>query len=369
MVAPAFSYDDYLRLFGGGNPLLRQQMPNFAGMPQFQYQRGGGPQGMRGLQGPGAVSGGGAGAAAYYQSNPNNTAMQQFSHDVTAQSRNPATWATMAVGPDAFQAVKSYQGWKTSRAQAHEAEQAAQRAQAGYLAQAPTNWLLQNLGGSQAAQAAISREGTGNQLKPEEVQAMLDAEQQANTRKSQTAQVEDFFNSPDRAAQQDKYTQDVLNSQLGSINHDYDLGLTKTVQSTAAQGLLGGSVDQERQADVNRSHDSAVASAGQQAQQSRQQMTAQDQALKEHLLDVINAGDPAQRQAAADRLQQIEDQAAGIGQQNTLNQQGQDIAQQYRTNQSQALGSGINGVSSFLSANPNRGTGQWWGAGSSGTGG
>lgn len=158
-------------------------------------------------------------------------------------------------------------------------------------------------------------------------------------RKVLGGQVDAAFNDPARIANYNKLYTDTLNNYTGQIGDAYRKALTSSVQHSADQGLIGGSVDTQRRADLGASRDQGLAEAANSAGQLRASVQGQDQSLRQQLMDLINSGDPTAAAAAQARLGQLNTQLGQTGWQGQNQQLGWNVGDFTSRLQSQAIGS------------------------------
>lgn len=177
--------------------------------------------------------------------------------------------------------------------------------------------------------------------------------------------VSGMFDNPQRQALYNQVYQTNLASGTQQVQDAYKEALTKGVTRAADQGLLGGTVDTQRRADLAATRDQGAAQAATAAQGQANQLRSNDQGIRAQLMSMIQSGDPTQAAMARQQLALLQTQIGNVNegaQGNQLQWNYNDYANQL---QSQALGSGIQGFTGATKG------GLWGGslAGASGSGG
>ena len=263
--------------------------------------------------------------------------------------------------------VRGYKAFKKSQAaerfEQDQLDQIHRRAQAA----APTSWLNTFDPTSRTAQEAYSRAGD-RPMTADEIELGLRQEGQERTRAGQTQDVENYFGSPERSQWQAGIVGNRLNANLGRIGEEFESNTNRAVQGSAAQGLVGGSVDMERRGGVERARDTSAIGAASQADSDLLNFKQQDADSRRQLLGLVNSGGFADSAAFSDALRGINDATNRSAQQYQLGQQRQELDQFGRQQQSQAIGQGFNNLASIFRQDPYRSssTSAWTGSTSTG---
>ena len=241
-----------------------------------------------------------------------------------------------------------------SRAQANAASMEAAGAAANQ-AYAPTEYLGANDPTSQTYQMARERMSHGPQtaMSPGELAALSRQEDQGKQRAGFQQQINDYFGGADRAGWQQSIVSNRLNQDLANVKEDYGNNIKSSVQNTATQGLVGGSVDIERRGAVARTRDTGAIQAASNADAATAGFKNADQQAKGELTGLVNSQGIGDADSLRTALQNINNQTTQQGQQYASGQQQRQIDQFGRQNQSQAWGGGLNGLASSVRASSN----------------
>lgn len=304
--------------------------------------------------------------------NPNaqNSAWDQFVQDYKSNFLNQykpnSAYAFGSIG-QGYAGIKSYQGWKQARRdQAYKEHVEGERLR-GLQRAAPTSELVRTGPEGRTAQEAQRRAGLGQWMGQEEVEGGLRAEDLDRRRAGMEQQVEQYFADPARSQWQDQIVGNRLQADLGGIRDQYDRSLTGSVQSAAARGLAGGSVDVEGRGAVARNRDVSAIGAAEEADAARRSMRSGDANARQQLLSLVNSGSFADSQAFAGALRSINDATEQGGREYAMGQQRNELDQFRRQQQSQALGQGLNNFAGLIRQDPYRASrlSAWTGSGSS----
>lgn len=252
--------------------------------------------------------------------------------------------------------TKKFTG-KSSRARSRRAADARTMEAAGsatMAANAPTAYLNSVDPTSKTYQLARERMSRGPQyaMTPEEVGALMRQEEQQKARTGYQKQIEDYFGSADRASWQQSIVSNRLTQDLANVKEDYGNNIKSAVQSTASQGLVGGSVDQERRGAVARVRDTGAVQAASNADSAKADFQNSDQQAKGQLMGLVNSQDVGQADSLRTALQNINNQTTQMGQQYASSQQQRQIDQYGQQRQSQAWGGGLNGLAGAIRDSP-----------------
>lgn len=296
-------------------------------------------------------------ARAQNQADPNASAWDQMLADYRANFLNQYkpnnAYAFGSIG-QSYAGIKGYQGWKQARKdQAYRQQMEAERV-ARLRANAPTSALTQLDPESRTSQEAQRRLAAGRPMSEEEVQAWQQAENADKQRTQLSKGVEDFFADPSRAGWQADVVQRRLMSDLAGIKEGFNTNLKSAAQSSASQGLLGGSVDVERRGAVERQRDAEAVQAGQTADAAKGDFQMQDQQLRQQLLGLVNSGDVNSGQQLSQSIQGIADATRADAEDYATGQQRQQIRQAGQQWRSQAVGQGLSGAAGLIRQDPYR---------------
>jgi hypothetical protein len=172
------------------------------------------------------------------------------------------------------------------------------------------------------------------------------AEKQATIRQARTGRqqanlstmVGGMFDDPSRKALYDRVYKTNLDFGLGQVQDAYKGALTQGVTRAADQGLLGGTVDSQRRADLGATRDKGAAAAAAGAASASGALKARDQQMRQYLMSIIQSGDPTAMAQARAQLAQLDAQRSTVDEGAQANQ-GQWGYDDYNAQlQSQALG-------------------------------
>ncbi len=266
-----------------------------------------------------------------------------------------------------LEGFRGYSNYKKNRAAERARQEEFDRQKTAAIARNPTDWLNTQDPTGNTAQEANRLAAQGRPMSSDELNASLRTDDQNNQRAGFTKQIEDYFGSPDRAGWQQSIVSNRLNQDLANVQEDYGNNLKSSVQSAAARGLRGGSVDVEGRGAVARTRDTGAIQAAQSADTASADFRNQDLQARDQLKGLVNSGDIGEADSLRNALQGISTATAAAGQRYAGQQQQRQINQFGQQQQSQAWGQGLNGIASAIDRNPNRGNslGAWHGTSTS----
>ncbi len=266
-----------------------------------------------------------------------------------------------------LEGFRGYKNFKKNRASEREQKALFESRKAEAIARNPTDWLNSVDPTGHTAQEANRLSAQGRPMSEEELNASLRTDDQNAQRAGFSKQIEDYFGSPERAGWQQSIVSNRLNQDLANVQEDYGNNLKSSVQSAAARGLRGGSVDVEGRGAVARTRDTGAIQAAQNADSASADFRNQDLQARDQLNGLVNSGDIGEADALRNSLQGISNATVAAGQRYAGQQQQRQINTFGQQQQSQAWGQGLNGIASAIDRNPNRGNSlsAWYGSGTS----
>lgn len=253
------------------------------------------------------------------------------------------------------QMARAYQGrkkFKDERANEERIRQSYAQAQESAQQRAAGEFINAYDPTSRAAQYARERSGAGNYANMDEIQAVSRQEQVDRLRDLARGTVDSYFDDPRRQGEYEKLINDQLNADKSQIGQQFDRAGLQAQFAAARTGQRGGSMDQERQAEVQGGRQAALVGAAQTANRTASNLTARDQANRQQLLALINSDDPYARQAAAAQLQGLAQQSTNDAYANVAAQTRQQANQFFNDQTSQTLGQGFQGWANILRQDP-----------------
>jgi hypothetical protein len=220
-------------------------------------------------------------------------------------------------------------------------------------------------GDAAAKQAKIDQIMAEMQTKVAEKKATINNARGARERTNLSQMVAGMFDDPSRKALYDNVYKTNLDNNLAQVQDAYKGALTHSVTRTADQGLVGGTVDTQRRGQLANTRDQGAAQAAGAAGQARNMVRQRDMQMRQQLMQLISSGDPTQAAQARAQLAQLDAQRQTVDEGAQMNQLGWNYDDYATQLNSQALGSGISGISSGV----NQGSIFGRLAGSSGSGG
>lgn len=247
-------------------------------------------------------------------------------------------------------AISGYRAYKKKQGEDRRREAAWGEMVKERTAAVPTEYLGTIDPTSQTFQQARQRMGQGVEkyMGIPELQQAYQQEQEANQRGQYEQAINAYFSDPARSGWQQQVVQDRLNNDLAQVSDQYGQDLQRSVQSSAARGMRGGSVDVEGRGDVARVRDTRAIGAAADADAQRFAFQNRDQQERSNLLGMVNQRGITDGQQLSQALQGIHTQTAAEGAQYASGQRQNEINRFGQQAQSQAWGQGLTGIANSV---------------------